>query len=358
MEISEPENASWDPYVLPMICRNSIPGLLKVSCRDMNGHRKLIYDISARQSLEKLLEGNALSRDLLYHLLHSLRLCTQQLYEYLLEPDWIVLEPACIFTDLQKQQFVFCLNPFHSQPLQNSIRALLDGLLTMVDYEDQKLVETLYSVHAAASGEPFSFSGIEHCLKPVKQQELKARYLFPREKAEEKPADEKLPPEQKGIFQILRSRFQKTPEEEPVYTDPEEEEETIFWNSVINTGQTRQAADPDTRTILLKQKQSGVRLTGTGIQTGQSLKISKTPFTVGKPEGNADGILLAGTVSRMHARIYKKEDSEGYAIEDLNSTNGTFLNGRRLQAYTRTELKPGDLLRFADQEYLFQNSSQ
>ncbi len=56
-----------------------------------------------------------------------------------------------------------------------------------------------------------------------------------------------------------------------------------------------------------------------------------------------DGGLEQG-VSRRHARIYTR-DGECF-IEDLDSTNGTFLNGERLTAYLPYVFRNGDSLMF------------
>jgi uncharacterized protein YegL len=53
-------------------------------------------------------------------------------------------------------------------------------------------------------------------------------------------------------------------------------------------------------------------------------------------------------VSRSHARIV--ETAEGYLIEDLNSTNGTFVNGERV---TRQYLRPGDQIQVGDTQLIF-----
>ena len=46
------------------------------------------------------------------------------------------------------------------------------------------------------------------------------------------------------------------------------------------------------------------------------------------------------SISRLHARIIKETD--GYYLEDMNSTNGTFKNGLQLQPYERRKLEEGD----------------
>ncbi|MCS6993938.1 MAG: FHA domain-containing protein [Anaerolineales bacterium] len=47
-------------------------------------------------------------------------------------------------------------------------------------------------------------------------------------------------------------------------------------------------------------------------------------------------------VSRRHAAIHREED--GYYITDLNSTNGTRINGRRLLPNTPCRLSSGDVV--------------
>jgi len=48
-------------------------------------------------------------------------------------------------------------------------------------------------------------------------------------------------------------------------------------------------------------------------------------------------------VSRLHLRMVYRP--EGVQIEDLNSTNFTYLNGQRLQPGQWYPLQPGDILR-------------
>ena len=55
--------------------------------------------------------------------------------------------------------------------------------------------------------------------------------------------------------------------------------------------------------------------------------------------------------SGRHARLY---DRDGHVyIEDLNSTNGTYVNGARLHA--QQELRAGDVIRIGDAELRFEN---
>jgi diguanylate cyclase (GGDEF)-like protein len=50
--------------------------------------------------------------------------------------------------------------------------------------------------------------------------------------------------------------------------------------------------------------------------------------------------LASPDLSRRHARVVP--DGAGHAIEDVGSTNGTYVNGARLDRGTRAPLRPGD----------------
>jgi pSer/pThr/pTyr-binding forkhead associated (FHA) protein len=60
--------------------------------------------------------------------------------------------------------------------------------------------------------------------------------------------------------------------------------------------------------------------------------------TIGRAT-NADFIVDAGMVSRVHCRL--TATAEGVAVVDLDSTNGTYVNGLRMDM---AQLKDGDEL--------------
>jgi len=68
--------------------------------------------------------------------------------------------------------------------------------------------------------------------------------------------------------------------------------------------------------------------------------------TVGRT-ARADFILDAALVSRLHCRL-TADKSDQLVIEDLDSTNGIQVNGRRV---TRQVLKPGDVVTIGRVEF-------
>lgn len=69
--------------------------------------------------------------------------------------------------------------------------------------------------------------------------------------------------------------------------------------------------------------------------------------TLGRSHAN-DIVLPDSTVSRRHCQIYWAQDA--YVLEDLDSSNGTYLNGEQVQlAFLRDE----DIIRVGDQVLQF-----
>lgn len=74
--------------------------------------------------------------------------------------------------------------------------------------------------------------------------------------------------------------------------------------------------------------------------------IGKVPFKIGRATSN-DFRLASSSVSKQHAQIIVA--LEAVIVRDLGSTNGTFVNGRRIAA--PTPVGHGDLIQFADMEF-------
>jgi len=80
-----------------------------------------------------------------------------------------------------------------------------------------------------------------------------------------------------------------------------------------------------------------------GPRPEQTFELFKDVYTLGREAGN-DIIINDPQVSRHHVRLTLRGDS--YIMEDLGSTNGTFVNGRRITG--ATTLSPGDVVGLGD----------
>jgi pSer/pThr/pTyr-binding forkhead associated (FHA) protein len=69
---------------------------------------------------------------------------------------------------------------------------------------------------------------------------------------------------------------------------------------------------------------------------GRSFIIGDRPLVIGRSP-DIDVVINDSIVSRRHAEVWRT--NEGVAVRDLQSTNGTFVNGHRISAVS---LSPRD----------------
>lgn len=123
--------------------------------------------------------------------------------------------------------------------------------------------------------------------------------------------------------------------DEEVEKKETKEEEEIFQTVLL----TEPAPDKDIRYL---------RAAGPG---AEDITIAYVPYLIGKQEGLVDWVLDSDTISRIHARIDREGDE--YRISDLNSTNGTSVNGRLLETNETAVLKRGDEVLIAEFAFIF-----
>jgi hypothetical protein len=133
----------------------------------------------------------------------------------------------------------------------------------------------------------------------------------------------------------------------------------LFVIRVIRTAATeRQAASQDSMILTpaaaaaaglgrWKSTRRPVRLVvqrSPSLQVGDEFQLNSAPLTVGR--GGQNDLVLAGDefASARHARIEVRGD--GAWVQDLESTNGTYVNGARVAGAQR--LDAGDVLRVGE----------
>lgn len=91
-----------------------------------------------------------------------------------------------------------------------------------------------------------------------------------------------------------------------------------------------------------------VVVTGGGLEAGERLDLFGG-LSLGR-SSDADVRIEDRYASQIHARIYPRGDS--YYVEDMNSTNGTFVNGRQVGGEAR--LSHLDSIQIGDTELRFE----
>lgn len=90
----------------------------------------------------------------------------------------------------------------------------------------------------------------------------------------------------------------------------------------------------------------------TRIKTGERINLNKPVFRIGKEKSYVDYFIADNTaISRSHCNIHT-ENGE-YFIEDTNSTNHTYINGKIITSNVKTKLTNGDKIRLANEDFTF-----
>lgn len=89
-----------------------------------------------------------------------------------------------------------------------------------------------------------------------------------------------------------------------------------------------------------------------GPSVGKVYPLDKGEMFVGRDLSN-DIVINDPEISRRHARLFQQ--GNGYVLEDLGSTNGSFVNGQRLVG--PNILRPGDSITFGERMSMVFESS-
>ena len=110
------------------------------------------------------------------------------------------------------------------------------------------------------------------------------------------------------------------------------------------------------KTQIVSGEQSGYKIVRVGDKFGgEEFTLSETSNSIGRTEDNY--IMLShASISRNHAKIIF--NGMVFKVIDLNSSNGTYVNNKKVPGGGESILQNGDLIRFGDLSFVFVPTSQ
>ncbi|MFO0904864.1 MAG: SpoIIE family protein phosphatase [Pirellulales bacterium] len=91
-----------------------------------------------------------------------------------------------------------------------------------------------------------------------------------------------------------------------------------------------------------------------GAEQGRKIELQGREWVMGRLP-DCQIVINVGAVSRQHAKV--TADKGDFFVEDLNSRNKTFVNGRVLNDGEKHRLLDGDVVKICDIEYLFKSDA-
>lgn len=335
-------------YQYCILSRGGIKGLLPCSLRYLEGRAYLYYDITSKQSVIQLYGNRCITRTWVKDFVWSLRQVRRELGRFLLDDKNILWYPEQIFEELESHIFSFLYVPYYEG--DNGFLKLLEYLVERIDYKDETLVECVYRMYEQyeRNGEVylqnqiFQDVGVLEKEKEEDLQKVLAEEVVTVNK-EQSPEVEAAETPRKGIRYLFDGRKKKYAATKGEYQQKMQlamEGYAVAEQSSYETGSSLE--DDYGKTVYMEESDT-LREIPRRLYTADGrilIQITEEKYMIGKRKEDVDLILDDFSVSRMHARISK--ESEDIYIEDLNSTNGTYKNGIRMQPYEKKKLEIGD----------------
>ncbi len=367
-----------------ILLKNNIPGFLSMEKCYVNNEGQYWYDISGVQSLEMRCQYNDIKLEFLEKLVVSICDRMELLENHLVGTECLLLEPQLIYIN-QAEEIYFTAYPAEMKTMYTTFQHLMEFMLTKLDHSDAEAIHIAYGIYEKTLNGNYSISDIRNAIIEERQK-----------KAAEKPVDEVIAPisqpkaepeehvaeNEPGIYDKIRIYIQehldiKLPElkksaertvdrqkaseknekvrkfKEKGFKEKGRKKKPVDAEDMI----VRPASEPEPQrqihpTVCLsdyREHPQGMLLYE-GMERHNNIIIEKDSTRIGQGD-DVDAVISKDTISHFHA-VINRENKEFY-LEDLNSTNGTFVNDEVLAYKEKKQLKSNDIIRFADVKFRF-----
>lgn len=350
-----------------ILLKQKIPGLIGVEKTYYDEDAWYLYHISGKQSLETLCQAQPIRVDFLEKFLIGLCSEVEILERNLLSVDKLMLEPAFVFITNQNQEVIFSLYPLEEGVFREKLVRLMEYMLSKLDHKDAIVVALAYKLYEMAQEEECELKDLRDYLHnhvmeaETTQVKEPATPLPPQELYEPKLEEGQMEGEEiteghlQEIFALLKdkcSKLRQTIVQKTKASKSKEEQEiplAIAYPEDYEKEQPKQVIHPTICLSDYREHPDGLLLYE-GYDNFSDYQIKEAETHIGQGE---DALLKIPkeTVSHFHACIHKREDD--YYLEDMNSTNGTYVNDEILSYKEERRLKSNDIIRFADVKYRF-----
>ncbi|MDY3797459.1 MAG: DUF6382 domain-containing protein [Agathobacter sp.] len=364
MKIPVSLNAKFDEKIM---LKRKLPGILPVERCFVNGYGQYWYNISGKQSLDTYCKVRNIGIDFIERMIISI--CNQiEILEWnLIDTNSLMLDPELVFVTNQNGEIIFTIYPGEHTSLTLEFQQLMEYLLTKIDHSDTQAVQAAYAIYEKTLDDTYSIVDIrdiivskkEENVDPVKMHEKTQQERLKIDTAVAKASKETK--KEKIIFKLDNVRnkdswISKIIDSILKYIDEcknkKEYESNWITPEIEDYNEEPDIVIQNNPTVCLsnyKAKPRGMLLYD-GLEELENISLTGNTIRLGKGV-EADVLIDKATISKFHAKIEKTEAD--FYIEDLNSTNGTMVNGEALSYKERRKLEINDIVQLADVQYKF-----
>ena len=400
MKIPACLSASFDEKIM---LKRKLPGLLPVEKCYVNAMGQYWYNITGKQSVDTYCRMKEIGIDFIERIIISI--CSQiEILEWnLIDTNCLMLDPELVYITNQTQEIIFTLYPDAKGNLAQELQHLMEYLLTKIDHKDMDAVHAAYGIYEKTLDSSYSVIDIRDAIVEAKKAGARERVLRQQAQIEQREREievektERIIKNETGLNKMiggLKQKFAESSEKNKAAYSPRmvrESNPVEKRNLMANTGRNifgrkdkkrsvkynRRNPYPESLnvaetpsyevsmheelvqempevhpTVCLANYQAKPQgmLLYEGAENRENISLMQPLVKIGKGRG-VDAKIEKGTISHFHAQINHEQDT--FYIEDLNSTNGTFVNGEGLTYKERKKLEINDIVQFADIRYRF-----
>lgn len=400
-------------YETDMLYNNFIDGLIQPEFRAINGEMMIYNKVNGLQSLDKYMRESGISREESVSLLRSVCSAVKETGEYMLSPDSIVMDADKVFRE-NGGEYRFMYVPGYRKDIRGQIKRLVEDMMKKINHSDRGLADFWYDVYDIMTSENYDISDVIAFIDKCRANERRKDDIGENSRSlnsdllDEVFGDSESPScEEKGkgicamltagmlmaacagalllcyefisygqimhpkmfmlftvaiivmVFVYLDLKGKDLKDDMREDTDCNEKacEELpctdIQKEKKVVTDETRLLTDMGDETTLLSADREDSETTIVVELSGESsrycLKVDGCGKVLGRDGEEADMVVADRSVSRRHAVLHGR-DGQVY-IEDLDSTNGTFVNDIRLPVKRQWQIKSGDIVRLGNTGY-------
>lgn len=400
--ITAEEGSKVEKDSIEMFRHNKIPYFLQFNTQKKDNAVQFFYDITGMQPLEQALEYQSLNYRFVKKLLESFDQACIQAANYMLTENDIALLPELLYLNTESDEVLYCYLPGNQIHICVQFKRFMEYLMRHLDHKDKQAVQLVYGVYQQVAEEKNalhsvlknaengwkqiinSSSNSEQIEHPMRQQEIYTqtdigqkdagqRYIQKKDfkqKNEKQKDIEQRNMKQEGQKQRKNKKtiFKKSniPEQnrkntkkqgakritnffrKKIYTDSYQkmEDETFFEEEP-----EEQIKSPTTAYEVPNTDALQNRFIYQGPERNRDFACPQGKKVLGSSEKYVDICIPFPMVSKIHARIEANE--KGTFLEDMNSANGTQVNGETLKYREKRILQKGDIISIAGESYRF-----
>ncbi len=383
-------------YRVRMLVENELPYILPSSFICSDGVVWMSHNTKSCYGLQSMLQQKKMTGDWLRQILVQIVKQAEMLEKYLLDASDLVVCVEYLFFHTEKEEIRLLCVPGYQKPLKEQIAAFLEYLMPRFDHGDRAGERFLYECHQVLADEWNDISVFFTLLESDKNADEEV-YTYTCQDAGS--ADLPLREAEKSVDTVFSKRFflyalaggaalaliikylffdgttgtaifgivwlsalivlaimtaREKDERDESDVAMQEYKMHERENVVGALAETDERTDCDATYLpALKQtekKKEGMKLVPLSNGALEAFRIPTDieSLTIGRDK-TSDYRVTTTQISRVHARLFNRPD--GLYIEDANSTNGTFINTKRIPPMNQQKLEKGDVVGLANEEF-------